>query len=69
MVLDKVTLQAIPKVLLHEHLDGSIRPQTVIELAKDARYTKLPTSDPAALAKLVLRRGRPGRLGRLPERF
>src|SRR5208283_3522748 len=50
MSLDKSTLQALPKVLLHEHLDGSMRPQTVIELARDAKYTKLPTTDPAALA-------------------
>jgi len=50
MSLDRTTLQALPKVLLHEHLDGSIRPQTILELAKDAKYTHLPTSDPAALA-------------------
>jgi adenosine deaminase len=50
MSLDKSTLQALPKVLLHEHLDGSMRPQTIIELAKDAKYTKLPTADPTALA-------------------
>jgi adenosine deaminase len=50
MSLDRTTLQALPKVLLHEHLDGSLRPQTILELAKDAKYTRLPTSDPAALA-------------------
>ena len=50
MSLDKSTIQALPKVLLHEHLDGSMRPQTIIELAKDAKYTKLPTADPTALA-------------------
>jgi adenosine deaminase len=50
MSLDWTTLQALPKVLLHEHLDGSIRPQTILELAKDAKYTRLPTADPAALA-------------------
>ena len=50
MFLDRTTLQALPKVLLHEHLDGSLRPQTILELAKDAKYTHLPTSDPAALA-------------------
>ena len=50
MSLDPSTIKSLPKVLLHEHLDGSIRPETIIELAKDARYTKLPTDDPAKLA-------------------
>lgn len=44
-------LRSLPKVLLHDHLDGGIRPKTVIELAKECKYTKLPTQDPAALAE------------------
>ena len=51
MKLDKSTLQAVPKVQLHEHLDGVLRPLTIIELAKDAGYAKLPTQDPAELAQ------------------
>lgn len=39
-----------PKVLLHEHLDGGLRPQTVLELAQRAGYRELPESDPAKLA-------------------
>lgn len=39
-----------PKVLLHEHLDGGLRPATVLELADRAGYTELPESDPARLA-------------------
>ena len=46
------TLRAAPKVLLHDHLDGGLRPATVIELAKDQGYTGLPTADPAELARL-----------------
>ena len=42
--------RALPKVLLHEHLDGGVRPTTVIELAEDIGYTGLPTSDPLALS-------------------
>ena len=38
-----------PKVLLHEHLDGSLRPATVLELAEQAGYEELPESDPAKL--------------------
>jgi hypothetical protein len=38
MKLEKQLLQSLPKVLLHEHLDGVLRPRTVIELAKDGKY-------------------------------
>ncbi len=38
-----------PKVLLHEHLDGGLRPETVLELAKDVGYDQLPTDDPNQL--------------------
>ena len=34
-----------PKVLLHDHLDGGLRPQTVVELAGDSGYAGLPTHD------------------------
>lgn len=43
-------IRTVPKVLLHDHLDGGLRPQTVIELAKQAGYRKLPTLDPDELA-------------------
>lgn len=46
MALD---LQALPKVLLHEHLDGGARPQTVIELARAVGYDGLPTDKPKEL--------------------
>src|SRR5690606_25913764 len=39
-----------PKVLLHDHLDGGLRPTTVIELAREAGHT-LPTTDPDDLAR------------------
>lgn len=42
-------LRAVPKVLLHDHLDGGLRPLTVIELAKDQNYKKLHTTDPGEL--------------------
>ena len=44
-------IRAIPKVGLHEHLDGSLRPATVIELARAVGYRELPHEDPAALAE------------------
>lgn len=46
-----ITLDAVraaPKALLHDHLDGGLRPATVIELADRCGWT-LPTTDPAQL--------------------
>jgi adenosine deaminase len=42
-----------PKVLLHDHLDGGLRPATVIELAEETGYRGLPVRDPAGLAKAL----------------
>ena len=33
-----------PKVLLHDHLDGVLRPATVVELAEDVGYADLPAT-------------------------
>ena len=38
-----------PKVLLHDHLDGGLRPATVVELAREHGYTSLPSTDPDEL--------------------
>jgi adenosine deaminase len=42
-------INSVPKVLLHDHLDGGLRPSTIIDLAKDIKYHKLPTNDPEEL--------------------
>lgn len=42
-------IRRAPKVLLHDHLDGGLRPATVIELARDVGYTGLPTVDESEL--------------------
>ena len=44
-----------PKVLLHDHLDGGMRPETVIELAAETGYHDLPTTDVDDLAAWVRR--------------
>ncbi len=44
-MLDDRIIQRAPKVLLHDHLDGGLRPRTVIDLAREAGYTALPTQD------------------------
>ncbi len=43
-------IQRAPKALLHDHLDGGVRPRTVIELAQEYGYTDLPTTDVDDLA-------------------
>jgi|TARA_A100001037_G_scaffold41165_2_gene32266 adenosine deaminase len=42
-MLSPETIRTAPKVLLHDHLDGGLRPSTIIELAKDLGVTTLPT--------------------------
>jgi adenosine deaminase len=43
-------IRKAPKVLLHDHLDGGLRPATVVELAAEQGYDGLPTTDPQELA-------------------
>jgi len=50
MPLNAAEIRRAPKVLLHDHLDGGLRPLTVVELADQQGYRELPTADPAALA-------------------
>lgn len=44
-------IRFLPKVVLHEHLDGGLRPSTIIDIAKEIGYTALPTMDPVELEK------------------
>ena len=43
-------LERVPKALLHDHLDGGLRPSTVVELAREYGYKGLPTTDVDDLA-------------------
>jgi adenosine deaminase len=45
-----MNIQSLPKALLHDHLDGGLRPATVVELAKEFGYAQLPTFDVDDLA-------------------
>jgi adenosine deaminase len=44
-----------PKVLLHDHLDGGLRPHTIVELAEETGYEALPTRDPEELGAWMMR--------------
>jgi adenosine deaminase len=58
-----------PKVLLHDHLDGGLRPTTVIELADAIGYPDLPTAEPAELGGWFLAASHSGSLERYLETF
>ena len=47
VIPDRDTLLAAPKVLLHDHLDGGVRPATVIALA-DEPATRCPPPTPSS---------------------
>ncbi len=69
MKLDRGALQSLPKVLLHEHLDGVLRPQTVIDLAKGTAYNELPTENPEELARWFHQGANQGSLPKYLEGF
>src|SRR5579871_5582199 len=69
MELERSLLRTLPKVLLHEHLDGVLRPRTVIELAGSVGYTELPTKDPEALGKWFHQGANQGSLAKYLEGF
>ncbi len=60
--------RAVPKVALHDHLDGGLRPATIVEEAAAAGYP-LPTDDPAALGQWFFDAADSGSLVRYLETF
>ena len=68
-LISRVDIRELPKVLLHEHLDGGLRPSTVIELASETAYRGLPTTDPTDLAAWFHRGAQRGNLPEYLEGF
>ncbi|MFJ6214492.1 adenosine deaminase [Streptomyces sp. NPDC092296] len=62
-------IRRAPKVLLHDHLDGGLRPQTIVELAQQCGYQGLPTTDPAELGTWFRDAADSGSLERYLETF
>ncbi|HEY6933795.1 MAG TPA: adenosine deaminase [Marmoricola sp.] len=61
-------IRAAPKVLLHDHLDGGLRPATVVELAEDVGH-ELPTDDADELGRWFTAAADSGSLERYLETF
>ena len=62
-------IKKVPKVVLHDHLDGGLRPETIIDLANQIGYTALPTQDPQELAQWFREACDSGSLVRYLETF
>jgi adenosine deaminase len=71
-VLTEEQIRRAPKVLLHDHLDGGLRPQTVLELARDVDH-QLPdlAGEPSAesLGRWFVESADSGSLERYLETF
>src|SRR6201995_2845033 len=67
LTLDQV--RAVPKVLLHDHLDGGLRPVTIIELARSIGYDELPSYAPDALGRAMVGSAHHGHLELYLEPF
>lgn len=63
-----VDTKRLPKAVLHEHLDGGLRVETVLELADAAGYRGLPSHDIEQL-RTWFHQGRSGSLERYLEAF
>jgi adenosine deaminase len=62
-------IRRAPKVLLHDHLDGGLRPGTVAELAVATGYDRLPTTDAEALSRWFVEAAHSGSLEEYLESF
>ncbi|GLZ81014.1 adenosine deaminase 1 [Actinorhabdospora filicis] len=68
MALTIEEIRTAPKVLLHDHLDGGLRPSTIIELAAEAGH-ELPATEPEALGAWFAAAADSGSLERYLETF
>ncbi|WP_204080809.1 adenosine deaminase [Mycobacterium riyadhense] len=67
--LNLATIKQAPKALLHDHLDGGLRPATVLDIAGQVGYDGLPATDVDALANWFRTRSHSGSLERYLEPF
>ena len=72
MVIPAITeesLRSFPKVLLHDHLDGGLRPETIIEIAQHTNYLHLPSYEAKELEAWMLATADQGKLELYLEAF
>ncbi len=67
--LPEDVVRRAPKALLHDHLDGGLRPTTIIELAAGSGYDALPSTDPEELGRWFIEAADSGSLVRYLETF
>jgi adenosine deaminase len=67
--LSEDLVRRAPKVLLHDHLDGGLRPATVVQLAAERGYDRLPSDDPDELARWFVEACDSGSLERYLQTF
>ncbi|OBF27881.1 adenosine deaminase [Mycobacterium sp. ACS4331] len=66
---DLQVIRQAPKALLHDHLDGGLRPATVLDIAGAIGYDDLPATDVDALADWFRTAAHSGSLERYLEPF
>jgi len=66
--VEGVSIRSLPKVSLHDHLDGGLRPDTIVELADEAGI-EVPETDPVRLAGWFGRQSEAGSLEKYLETF
>ncbi len=66
---DLQVIQQAPKALLHDHLDGGLRPATVLDIAGSIGYDDLPATDVDTLAAWFRTAAHSGSLERYLEPF
>ena len=69
VALNLESIRTAPKALLHDHLDGGLRPATVLEIAEQVGYRDLPADDPDTLARWFHTQTHSGSLERYLEPF
>ena len=67
--LSREVVHQLPKVVLHDHLDGGLRPATIVELAATSGYSGLPTTDPEELGQWFFDAANSGSLPQYLEPF